>query len=238
MKLGRRYAPDHRDLAYAAAPILPTSSTRTFRYWQTSAEKRLDQGQTESCVGHGWSHFLVTAPLTPGYSRLMLRVPAGWPHRTTGVNPFAGTVYDRAQQIDEWGDTPPEGGTSVRAGAKALQEIGCISDYHWLFTTDQVTLALLELGPVVCGTDWFNSMFDPSPPAPGTGSMLTVDPLSGVAGGHCYTLTGVNTTTGRYRILNSWGAGWGNAGYAYMRITDFATLLASGGEATLTSDLV
>lgn len=238
MRLGRRHAPDHRDAAYSAAPLLPSSSTRRYRYWQTGKGRRLDQGQTDSCVGHGWSHFMATAPLTPTYEALEARVPLGWPHRTLGINPFAGSVYDRAQLLDEWGDTPPAGGTSVRAGAKALQEIKAITDYRWLSGTDQVTLALLELGPVVIGTDWLWSMENPSPTQPGSGSMLTVDLASGVAGGHCYLLTGVNRDTNRYRLLNSWGLGWGNQGYAYMTIPDFAKLLESGGEACLTSDLV
>ncbi len=235
--LGRRHAPDHRDASFPAAPILPSSSDRSYRYWATASTKRLDQGRTDSCVGHGWSHFLTTSPLTPAYSTLDIRAKAaGYPLLTKGINPFAARVYDRAQEIDEFADTPPAGGTSVRAGAKALQAVGMISDYLWLHDTTQITLALLELGPVVVGTDWYEGMFNPTAPAPGSGSMIA--PTGNVAGGHCYLLTGVNGETERFRVLNSWGLGWGNAGYAYIKISDFAQLLAAGGEACLTSDLV
>jgi hypothetical protein len=181
---------------------------------------------------------MVTAPLTPGYDALNSHVPTTWPIRTGGINVFAAHVYDKAQTIDEFDDTPPAGGTSVRAGAKTLQSISLISDYRWLFDTGSITRALLELGPVVVGTDWLNSMFTPTPISAGNGSIIRANYATGVAGGHCYLLTGVNTNTGRYRILNSWGTGWGNGGYAYIPISDFDTLLQRGGEACLTSDLV
>ncbi len=221
---------------FSAAPLLPATSTRTYRYWATATTKRLDQGQTDSCVGHGWAHFMATAPLTPSYDALYKRVPWTWPPRTRGVEPFAGAVYDRAQLLDEFLDTPPAGGSSVRAGAKALQEIDAISDYRWLTSTTQITLALLEVGPVVVGTDWLDDMFTPSPPSPGSGSIIHA--TGPVAGGHCYLLTGVNTQTRRYRILNSWSTSWGNQGYAYIPISDFGRLLAADGEAALTSDLI
>lgn len=239
-RLGRRHAPDHRDAAYSAAPVLPASSTRRYRYWTTGITRRLDQGQTDSCVGHGWAHYLSTSPLpNPSDAATLGRITAaGWPLRTQGINPVAARIYDEAQLVDEFNDTPPAGGSSVRAGAKALQSAGIITDYLWLTGTDQINRCLLEVGPVVVGTDWYNSMFQPSPPAPGSGSMIRLDRNSGLAGGHCYLLTGVNLDTGRYRILNSWGVGWGNDGYAYMRITDMAILQADNGEACLTKEIL
>ena len=84
--------------------------------------------------------------------------------------------------------------------------------------------ALLNVSPVVIGIPWFASM---DQPASGNG-MLTVDPASGVRGGHCVALPAFDGH--RYRLQNSWGTGWAANGSGYLAPTDVQTLLDQGGE--------
>lgn len=136
----------------------------------------------------------------------------------------ADEFYREAQKVDEW---PGEdyAGSSVRAGAKVLQARGLVSEYRWAFTLDDVVLALLEVGPVVVGTDWYEAMFEPDEDG-------FLRPEGAVAGGHAYLLNGVSVGARKLRIKNSWSKSWGVNGRAYLDFQDFEELLA-GGEACL-----
>lgn len=209
--LGRRHAADDRDREFPMAlafaePAAPPA--RRVRWWNDTAVW-LDQGATSMCVGYSWCHWLADGPVTQ-----RIRVAPKW-------------VYDRAQALDEWDGTDYDG-TTVRAGAKALTERGAIGSYLWAWDADTVVRAILDVGPVVVGTNWYNSMFDPA-----ASGQLTVDPSSGVAGGHAYLLNGASLDTGRVRVKNSWGRGWGRNGRAWMTIPDLNHLIAEQGEACL-----
>lgn len=179
---------------------------------------RLDQGPDGACVGFGWAAELAADP-----------VPI------TGVtNKFAKEkLYWGAQRRDEYpggsypGASPVSEGSSVLAGAKEVRARGFILGYHWCFSIQDVYQAL-QVGPVVVGTNWYNSMFDPEPHG-----WLKIDPASGVAGGHCYLLRGITVRPSgvSLRVTNSWGTSWGQNGEAYALGTDFAKLLADDGEA-------
>lgn len=105
------------------------------RFWEF-----YDQGNEGACVGFGCSRAM----------SLENR------HRYNGF-----WLYEQAQLIDEYDDTPPEEGTSVRAGMEILRTKGPapyradhqpwtrppdpaqgISAYKWCTTTDAVLLAL------------------------------------------------------------------------------------------------
>jgi hypothetical protein len=62
-----------------------------------------DQGSEGACVGFGWAR----------YASLVNR------QRYDGQK-----LYEDAQKIDEWDDTPPEEGTSVRAGGDVMRTTG------------------------------------------------------------------------------------------------------------------
>src|SRR5690349_6626303 len=113
----RRKSPDSRDcnyllkrlLAPAGAP-LPISKT-----WAI-ANKNLDQGDTGTCVGHGWANFLRCAPT-----------------QTSATTQTAFKIYDAAILLDEWTDndhdTDRQMGTSVRAGAEAVSDMHRLKSY-------------------------------------------------------------------------------------------------------------
>lgn len=203
---GRRPAPDPRDGRYRMAALVDVPPTATYRYYQTAPV--LDQGDSSSCVGHAWRQWLSSAPRMT----------------KTGPDPYA--IYREAQQLDEWpGAEPDYEGTSVRAGAKALQARGHVAEYRWASSADEVRDWLLSgKGSVVLGTTWYRSMMIPR-----TDSFVE---LSGpVIGGHAYLCTGYSERRGAFRCLNSWGRAYGRNGAFWIAGEDVGRLLADDGEA-------
>jgi hypothetical protein len=211
--LGRRPAPDARDLNFPMRALAAVAAppTRTSRYWYANGWWG-NQGASSTCVGHGWGHWLEDGPHSQ-------------PGKAPVVDPY--WLYHNAQLVDEWqGEEPTYEGTSVRAGAKVLQGIGFIDSYHWAFDLDTVVHAVLEAGPVVVGTDWYDGFFTPD-------SRGLIEPTGAVAGGHCWVVNGVNTKTRMARGKQSWGRQWGRSGYFYLSFDTLAQLIADAGEACI-----
>lgn len=157
------------------------------------------------CVGYAW-HGLLRA----------------LPHLQRDPVPEA--IYTAAQQVDEFDDTPPADGTSVRAGAKMLQAAGMLTAYRWAFDVDAAVNWLAFHGPIVLGTEWTRDMFTP------TAAGLVI-PGGPVEGGHAYVAIGYDDTTRRVLCQNSWGTGWGLRGRFWLRDEDVNALILNGGEA-------
>lgn len=215
--LGRIFTPDERDRGFLLArpKRMPTGS----RYWFDRSWFG-DQGSAPHCVGFAWVHLLEDAPVA-----------------RKGPVPFhdPSDVYHRAQLIDEWPGEDYDG-TSVRAGAKALQELGYLSSYQWAFDLETVVRSLLRDGPVVVGTSWYASMFEPVQKKDAEGrrrKTLVIEEGSHVVGGHAYVLNGVNTAAKIVRVKNSWGRGWGAEGRAAMSFDTLRELIEDAGEACL-----
>lgn len=211
-------------------PIRAVVNTNAFKTTTWECNTFNDQGQEGACVGFGWSHELASTPAP---------VPTN--------NTVAFSLYKRAQQLDPW---PGENysGTSVLAGAKAVQELknnvgqSYIAEYRWAFGLPDLLLALAHTGPVVLGLNWYEGMFDTDP----LGFLRRTGALSG---GHCILALGVYIVlvagfTGEptqlshldldnsYIVLhNSWGKDWGTGGKAKISLRDMQTLLAEDGEA-------
>lgn len=220
--LGRRVAHDPRDThhLHPLAAARPATPAHSYRYWY----RQFAKDQTgDTCVANACTHFLGDSPFT---HRLIL-LDAEHPTYTSpqsGETGFRGWLYDTAQRIDEFSDTPPAGGTSVRAGFKALQTAGKISAYQWLSTSNgpaslnAVTTCVLDQRPVVIGVNWYQSMF------PDPGGWLTIPPGTTLAGGHSVVIDGANQADQKVRIL-SWGQTY------WMRFTILERLLSENGEA-------
>jgi len=211
--LGRLVSEDPRDQQYLlAAPRLTPG--RTSRSWFDNGWWG-NQGNQPQCVGYAWAHFIEDSPETHPD-----------PERSAYVDPAE--IYHEAQKIDEF---PGEGydGTTVRAGAKYLQKSGYIGEYLWAYDADTLARNILEVGPVVMGTDWYQGMFSPD----NKGILHLEGPN---AGGHAYLINGYNSQRKLFRIKNSWGRMWGEQGRAYLRFKDLQTLLDDQGEACMATE--
>ncbi len=181
----------------------------------------IDQGREGACVGFGWTAEALSTPVAVDLTRVKADVPKD-------PTAFAHYIYQRAKVLDPWDGENYEG-TSVLAGAKAMQEAGLIKEYRWCFGIEDVIDALMTTGPVVLGIYWYESMYD-APEGIVTVSGKTV-------GGHCITAVGyklaADSATGEDTIIlqNSWGYSWGTWGLAEIAVSDLAALLNNNGEA-------
>lgn len=191
--LGWRPGPvDERDRPLTAhVARLKAPRTSGGRWWANS--HRLNQGLEGACVGFSVTQLANAQPK---------------PHDYTGE--FAATLYRRAQELDEFADTPPEDGTSVRAGGKAAKERGLFSAYAFSYSLEEVALWILNQGPVVIGVTWRTGA-----DVPDSAEKYFIDPLAGqIRGGHAILVDGVRWGMGGdyFRLLNSWGPEWGYDG--------------------------
>jgi hypothetical protein len=196
----------------------PGTALPSRKSWRIGS-KALDQGSTGTCVGHAWRNFLRAQPV-----------------QTEKGGPSAYDIYRSAVKVDEWSDNDdeaelPDGdrhldyGTSVRAGAKAVMELGRLKSYLWAFALQPAIEWVLTEGPVVLGTNWWSSFQTPDAEA-----IVQIKANASVVGGHAYLWRGVDTKRGLALCSNSWGDGWGKSGDFYLPLRDLERLIADDGE--------
>lgn len=194
---------DERSRNYPIRTLVTATRPRSYT-WRVSAW--LDQGTEGACVGFAWNHEAAARPVVRQVTHAAAR-----------------QTYLRAQQLDQW---PGEAysGTSVIAGAKAMQERGWLQEYRWAFSLDDLILAVGYKGPAVLGLDWYQGMFRPD-------SDGYLRPTGRLMGGHAILCHAVSVRERYFWLWNSWGRGWGVGGRAKISFDDLAGLLAAGGEA-------
>lgn len=215
--LGRLASVDIRDHSYLAKPRRAAANVRSRYYYVGKPE---DQGQTPQCVGYSTHKFLTAGPV----------------RNVKGI-PTPTEIYAAAQTRDEWPGEDYEG-TSVRGAFKYLSEVGYIGEYNWAFDLETCVNWLLTVGPMVVGTIWLADMFDPD-----AKGFLRVSGDN--VGGHAWPLIGCNRdrkcpdgSKGAFRMMNSWGAEWGQKGQAWVSFVDFEKLLREDGEAACAREIL
>jgi hypothetical protein len=197
------------------AQLTPLQATTPRSYtWRNPI--RLDQGSLGSCVGNAWAHELAAKPFPiPGVDER-----------------FAVDVYNQAQVIDGFDDTPPEEGTSVLAGAKIISKMGFLLEYRWAFGLDDLILAVGWKGPAVIGVPWYDAMMS-------TDKRGYVHATGGIVGGHAILCNRVNIRDKFFGLSNSWGSwwgvkdSWGLGGACRISFADVDKLLHEQGEACI-----
>ncbi len=217
----RKQAPDFRDYLARTSLVAPKVLPQRHLFHRGPV---LDQGQTPRCVAFAWTDFLTCGPIGNKLAK----------------DPDPQKVYDLAQELDEFADTPPGDGTSVRGGAKALTQLGYLNGYAFAESVEEIANAIWSgATPVVMGTSWLEGMDDTEKFAGHDFIRATGEEL----GGHAYLAYGVDRnvscpdgTKGAVRLQNSWGVQWGNNGGMWISLGDLATLLHSDGEACIAAE--
>jgi len=212
--LDREIRFDEKSKNYPIREILKSTRLRN-KTWKCPVH--LDQGREGACVGFAWAHELRAVPY---------EIPV--------TDKTARTIYYAAQQWDRWAGTDYEG-TSVLAGAKTVSSIGFMPVYRWAFGIDDVLATLSNHGPIVLGINWYTGMYFPDENG-------FIKPTGPIAGGHAILATGIqvrerkgfwwhNIAEPVVRLHNSWGAGYGVGGDAFILASDLERLLKENGEA-------
>ncbi len=188
--LGHSQIDDPRDHTYSMGARLPPIEENPLTKTQVySLGPILDQGISQTCVGHSWTLFITSAP------------------RLTSPGPDPYEIYRAAQELDVLpGQEPRVCGASVRSGAQAMQKLKWIKgDYLWADDAGVLWSFLLTRGPAVLASDWFEGMN--SPDARGVVSLT-----GRRMGGHCFLCYGVSAEERAFLCANSWGPKWGLGG--------------------------
>jgi len=200
---------DYNASLYLTKEKILSSSRVISRHW--SVDKILNQGDTQHCVGFSMAHFCRCLPM-----------------KTLYEDADGHSIYYEAVEIS--GSEAKEIGTTIRNGAKALQQRGRIKHYALFNGSEKVSDIInwiLTTGPISVGTNWYESMNHPN--ADGL-----VFPMGEIVGGHAYLINGVDKYTGLMEFVNSWGDAWGKSGTFKMSIADFTSLFSDGGDAIIT----
>lgn len=205
----RRVQYDERSRSFGISSVI---EDRPLRGYTWGCPVRLNQGSEGACVGFSWAQELAARP------KVHLRVD----------EQVAKSVYYAAQLVDPWADTPPQEGTSVLAGAKTMQDRGYLREYRWCFSLRDLQLAVGYAGPVVLGIWWWTGMMK-------TDMKGFVHLTGNREGGHAILCNGYSVRYKRFRLVNSWGRGWGMNGECLVSEEDMETLLHDQGEACVPS---
>lgn len=219
--LGRHVLLDSRSKAYAVQPKnTPITAVRHDAYLPI-----LDQGQVGACTGNASTscayHEPFYAPEAPNWRYMPNQAGASaWYHDNTANDGFPGTY------------TPDDTGSDGLTSSKMAVDAGIATGYQAALDLDSSLRALMDR-PGITGIPWYQSMFN----APSNG-LLTVDPASGLAGGHELCVDEIITAdtpgngTGKMLVggPNSWGPGWGFNGRWYLTVNDWWALRSQQGD--------
>jgi hypothetical protein len=217
--LGRRAAPDTRDLRYLLASRYPEQTSRPpTGLVRVHRGPPLDQGAEP----YGVACALLSS-LHAGPRRLS-------PSRT----PHPGVLDTAAKALDTGLMGILEPSVSLRAGCRALRQFELIRAYHWSFDLDEIVNWLGSGRGIVLGLDWYAAMNRPDE----TGLIRI---WGKPEGGHAVFAFGVDPQAEVVLLQNDFGPGWGGwttrpgrrdfQGCCRLPFEDLRKLLIDNGEA-------
>lgn len=184
--------PYYEDLRnYSLADYLESIDKKGIVYKTWKLGNIYDQEGSNSCVGYACALLLESDP------------------RPVKNPPTPEAIFDKAKEIDS---DARKTGVSLKAGLKALQKMGYVKSYYYADKIDEILVAVLNLGPVVVGIDFYFGMQNCN------GRLVA---SGGILGSHALVIYGVNLNKKEFLVANSYGGGWGALGTA---VVDFDTM--------------
>lgn len=246
--LGRRQPPDLKHVERYPLSALLLDPAHELHIPPPGTEKSLglpwwwkqhDQGVEGSCVGFGSSAMM---SITNRYQRLQAT------GKSVTYRYAARWLYGEAQLVDEWSDTPPGEGTSVRASCQILNERGHrrvqagvegvetaahgIAAYRWATGVDEIRAAIYAGLAVSIGVNWYQA-FDNVGVKDGERWVGIWGSLGAIRGGHCVCLYRMSDRRQAFMLMNSWGDAYPPVWLPY---TVMERLLSEWGEAAVIVD--
>lgn len=248
MPLGRRVPADWKHVERyrltAVEPGVVAAVEDVIAIPQGRLRRLYDQGSEGACVGFAWSWALsiLNTAAAPDGRRTVPYYDARW-------------LYQSAQAVDEWGDTPPESGTSVRAAADVLRDRGPVRFYRgrtigpvwndgisvnrWATSVDEIRSAIALGMPAVIGVNWYENFDRPAYlngaywiGTDGVERRATSD-LGRIRGGHAVCVYGASDRRQAVKIVNNWGMLYP---LVWMPYAVLSRLLDELGEASVITD--
>jgi hypothetical protein len=170
-------------------------------------------------------------------------------------------LYATAQGIDEWPETPPEEGTSNRAGFEVLRTIGHwriwagqtrspmleegISEYRWIANSDEGRAVIAAGLPLNLGIWWYDSFdrpetrarFGDKPSSRRKEYWLPMpDNVGAIRGGHAITAVAASDARQAFALCNTWGASY--PFLVWLPYKTFDWLMGQDGECGVVTDRI
>lgn len=181
-------------------------------------EPVFDQGNLGSCTANAALGTLVAAPFGK--------------EGVSYTEEDAVALYELETKLDDSqipGEYPPDDtGSTGPWSMMALEKQGKIRSFTHTRSAHHAML-LLNKGPISIGVTWYQSMFTVER-LPSGQAAIKVDPNTDVAGGHQVCLVGNDAQSQMVYVRNSWGAGWGDDGHAWLSWADLRFLFANGAD--------
>ena len=219
--------PDHRDHLFAAPPALMRSLPRAVDL-RGGCPAVYDQGELGSCTANAIAGAIQ-------FEQLKQKLPQAF-------TPARLFIYYNERAIE--GTIDSDSGAQIRDGIKSVAAQGAPPEADWPYdieqfavqppprayadaaqhkvlryqrivqTANQLKSCLAAGYPFVFGFTVYESF--ESPDVAATGIVPLPGPDESVLGGHAVVAVGYDDAAGRWIVRNSWGSGWGQAGYFTM----------------------